>query len=131
MINTPMIVNTATGCGFTPQYEALERLYEKYHDRGLEVLDFPCSYHSAFGFMVTVEGGQVPLRDYPLTDFPEIASDFRERTGATARRAGAGSVGLASKGCARAGRAFVKARLLCGKSARKPFLLWSTGSLPS
>ncbi len=38
-----LIVNTATGCGFTPQYEALEALYEKYHDRGFEVLDFPCN----------------------------------------------------------------------------------------
>ena len=32
-----LIVNTATGCGFTPQYEAIERLYEKYHDQGFEV----------------------------------------------------------------------------------------------
>ena len=38
-----LIVNTATGCGFTPQYEALERLYEAYHAQGLEVLDFPCN----------------------------------------------------------------------------------------
>ncbi len=37
-----IIVNTATGCGFTPQYEALEKLYQKYHDKGLEILDFPC-----------------------------------------------------------------------------------------
>ena len=37
-----LIVNTATGCGFTPQYEGLETLYEKYHDKGLEILDFPC-----------------------------------------------------------------------------------------
>ena len=37
-----LIVNTATGCGFTPQYEALERLYRKYHKAGLEILDFPC-----------------------------------------------------------------------------------------
>ena len=38
-----LIVNTATGCGFTPQYEGLEKLYEKYHDQGFEVLDFPCN----------------------------------------------------------------------------------------
>lgn len=37
-----LIVNTATGCGFTPQYEGLEKLYREYHDRGLEILDFPC-----------------------------------------------------------------------------------------
>lgn len=38
-----LIVNTATGCGFTPQYEGLERLYSEYHDKGLEILDFPCN----------------------------------------------------------------------------------------
>ena len=38
-----LIVNTATGCGFTPQYEGLEKLYKKYHDKGFEVLDFPCN----------------------------------------------------------------------------------------
>ena len=37
-----LIVNTATGCGFTPQYEGLEKLFAKYHDKGLEILDFPC-----------------------------------------------------------------------------------------
>ena len=36
-----LIVNTATGCGFTPQYEALEKMYEKYHDRGFEIIDIP------------------------------------------------------------------------------------------
>ena len=38
-----LIVNTATGCGFTPQYEGLQKLYDKYKDRGLEILDFPCN----------------------------------------------------------------------------------------
>ena len=38
-----LVVNTATGCGFTPQYEGLEMLYEKYHERGFEVLDLPCN----------------------------------------------------------------------------------------
>ena len=38
-----LIVNTATGCGFTPQYEGLENLYEAYHDKGFEILDFPCN----------------------------------------------------------------------------------------
>lgn len=37
-----LIVNTATHCGFTPQYTALQALYEKYHSKGFEVLDFPC-----------------------------------------------------------------------------------------
>jgi glutathione peroxidase len=38
-----LIVNVASGCGFTPQYEGLERLYRKYKDRGLVVLGFPCN----------------------------------------------------------------------------------------
>ena len=38
-----LIVNTATRCGFTPQYDELEALYEKYHAQGFEILDFPCN----------------------------------------------------------------------------------------
>jgi glutathione peroxidase len=38
-----LIVNTATGCGFTPQYDGLQKLYDKYRERGFEVLDFPCN----------------------------------------------------------------------------------------
>lgn len=38
-----LVVNTATGCGFTPQYEDLEAIYKKYRDQGFEILDFPCN----------------------------------------------------------------------------------------
>lgn len=38
-----LIVNTATGCGFTPQYEGLQKMYDKFKDRGFEILDFPCN----------------------------------------------------------------------------------------
>jgi len=38
-----LIVNTATGCGFTPQYSGLQKLYAQYKDQGLEILDFPCN----------------------------------------------------------------------------------------
>jgi glutathione peroxidase len=38
-----LIVNTATGCGFTPQYAGLQTLYDKYKDKGFEILDFPCN----------------------------------------------------------------------------------------
>ena len=38
-----LIVNTATGCGFTPHYEPLEAMYKELKDRGFEILDFPCN----------------------------------------------------------------------------------------
>ena len=54
-----IIVNTATGCGFTPQYEGLENLYKKYHDKGLEILDFPCNQF----------GNQAPGNDDEIHEF--------------------------------------------------------------
>ena len=54
-----IIVNTATGCGFTPQYEGLEKLYKKYHDKGLEILDFPCNQF----------GNQAPGTDDEIHEF--------------------------------------------------------------
>ena len=46
-----LIVNTATKCGFTPQYNELEELYGKYKEQGFEILDFPCNqfFHQAPG----------------------------------------------------------------------------------
>lgn len=38
-----LIVNTATGCGFTPQYKELQEIYEEFKDKGFEILDFPCN----------------------------------------------------------------------------------------
>ena len=57
-----MIVNTATGCGFTPQYEAIESLYEKYHDKGLEIIDIPCDQF----------GHQAPGTDDEIHEFCQI-----------------------------------------------------------
>ena len=42
-----LIVNTATGCGFTPHYKPLEEMYEKYHGQGLEIIDVPCNGEGA------------------------------------------------------------------------------------
>lgn len=38
-----LIVNTATGCGFTPQYDELQDIYDEFKDKGFEILDFPCN----------------------------------------------------------------------------------------
>ena len=56
---TLIIVNTATGCGFTPQYEGLEKLYKEYHDKGLEVIDIPCNQF----------GSQAPGSDDEIHEF--------------------------------------------------------------
>lgn len=57
-----LIVNTATKCGFTKQYTELESLYEKYHDKGFEILDFPCNQ---FAF-------QAPGSDEEIDSFCKI-----------------------------------------------------------
>jgi glutathione peroxidase len=54
-----LIVNTATGCGFTPQYKDLESMYEAFHDRGLEILDIPCNQFA----------GQTPGTDEEIHEF--------------------------------------------------------------
>ncbi len=51
-----LIVNTATGCGFTPQYDGLQDLYEKYQSQGFEILDFPCNQ---FGNQAPGDDGEI------------------------------------------------------------------------
>lgn len=57
-----LIVNTASKCGFTPQYAELESLYKRYHSRGLEILDIPCNQF----------GGQSPESDSETTAFCQL-----------------------------------------------------------
>lgn len=54
-----LIVNTATKCGYTKQYTALENLYKKYNQRGFEILDFPCNQFA----------GQAPQSDDEILEF--------------------------------------------------------------
>ena len=54
-----LIVNTATGCGFTPHYAPIEAMYEKYHDQGFEVIDIPCNQFA----------GQTPGTDEEIHEF--------------------------------------------------------------
>ena len=54
-----LVVNTATGCGFTPQYAIIEKIYEAYHDKGLEVIDVPCNQFA----------GQAPGTDDEIHSF--------------------------------------------------------------
>ena len=54
-----LIVNTATGCGFTPQYEGLQDLYEKYRAEGFEILDFPCNQ-----FLKQAPGTEAEIVDF-------------------------------------------------------------------
>ncbi len=57
-----VIVNTASKCGFTPQYKGLEELYARLHGRGLEILGFPCNQF----------GGQEPGTDAEIAQFCEL-----------------------------------------------------------
>ena len=57
-----LVVNTASKCGFTPQYDGLEKLYETYRDRGFEVLGFPCNQF----------GGQEPGNADEIAEFCKV-----------------------------------------------------------
>ena len=62
-----LIVNTATDCGFTPHYKELEEMYEKYHDKGLEIIDVPCNQF----------GTQAPGSDEEITEFCRLNYNTR------------------------------------------------------
>ena len=64
-----LIVNTASKCGFTPQYKGLEELYRKYRDRGLVVLGFPCNQF----------GAQEPGDEEEIKSFCSLTYDVHER----------------------------------------------------
>ncbi len=57
-----LIVNTATRCGFTPQYKGLQTLYNKYNDKGFEILDFPCNQF----------GNQAPGSEEEIVSFCQL-----------------------------------------------------------
>ena len=57
-----LIVNTASACGFTPQYEGLQSLYSRFQDKGFEILAFPCNQF----------GGQEPGTDQEIQSFCEL-----------------------------------------------------------
>ncbi len=57
-----LVVNTATGCGFTPQYKDIEQIYEDYHDKGLEIVDVPCNQFA----------GQTPGDDEEIHEFCQL-----------------------------------------------------------
>ena len=59
-----LIVNTASKCGFTPQYAGLEALYRKYHDKGLTVLGFPCDQ-----FMHQEPGDEAEIQNFCSTKY--------------------------------------------------------------
>ncbi len=66
-----LVVNTATGCGFTPHYEPIEKMYEKYHEQGFEVVDVPCNQ-----FMGQTPGTDEEIREFCTlkykTQFPQM-----------------------------------------------------------
>ena len=68
-----LIVNTATGCGFTPQYEGLEKLYKEYHEKGFEILDFPCNQ-----FMNQAPGNDEEIEHFCTVKYDTTFPRFRK-----------------------------------------------------
>ena len=67
-----LVVNTATQCGFTPQYEELQKLYDLYRDKGFEILDFPCNQFGQQAPGTNEEIHEFCTGTYNIT-FPQMA----------------------------------------------------------
>jgi glutathione peroxidase len=68
-----LVVNTASKCGFTPQYDGLEKLYQAYKDRGFEVLGFPCNQ-----FGSQEPGNEAEIATFCSTTYPVTFPMFRK-----------------------------------------------------
>jgi glutathione peroxidase len=66
-----LVVNTATRCGFTPQYSGLQELYDKYREQGFEILDFPCNQFAQQAPGTDAEIGSFCTANYGTT-FPRF-----------------------------------------------------------
>lgn len=66
-----LVVNTATGCGFTPQYSGLQAMYDKYKDQGFTILDFPCNQ-----FANQAEGSDEEIHEFCVGRFSMTFPQF-------------------------------------------------------
>ncbi|WP_167202381.1 glutathione peroxidase [Actinomyces respiraculi] len=121
-----LIVNTATGCGFTPQYEDLERLYQAHREAGLEILDFPCNQ-----FRGQAPGTDAEIHEFCTltygTTFPQFSKVEVNGEGEspvfTWLKAATGFEGMGSSAKALAMRAMLKAQ--DRHYASKPDIKWN------
>jgi len=68
-----LVVNTATGCGLTPQYEGLQALYDNYKEQGFEVLDFPCNQ-----FLKQAPGTDAEIGDFCTLNYNTTFQRFKK-----------------------------------------------------
>lgn len=68
-----LIVNTATGCGFTPQYKGLQEMYDKYNEQGFEILDFPCNQ-----FMFQAPGDDAKIDQFCTLNYNTTFPRFKK-----------------------------------------------------
>lgn len=69
--NVLLVVNTATKCGLTPQYSALQALYDEFHGKGFEILDFPCNQ-----FLEQAPGTDEQIEGFCTLNYLEFITSF-------------------------------------------------------